>query len=73
MNWLLARLTAGPRLLKKMRKLGGKQVARPETFFVSGREGPLFDGELERAGVWAAALFSQPELELVLHGAQQQV
>jgi len=53
-----------------MRKLGGKRVARPETFFVAGREGPLFDGELERAQAWAAALIAQPAKELVYHGAQ---
>ncbi len=70
MNWLLARFTAAPRLSKKLRKLGGQQVARPETFFVAGREGPLFDGELERAEAWAAALMPQPEKELTYHGAQ---
>ncbi|MFN2221085.1 MAG: flavodoxin family protein [Candidatus Promineifilaceae bacterium] len=70
MNWLLARFTAAPRLLKKMRKLGGKQAVRPETFFVVGREGPLFDGELERAQAWAAALIPRPAKELIYHGAQ---
>lgn len=63
MNWLLARFTAAPRLARKLRKLGGKQVGRPETFFVAGREGPLFDGELERAGDWAAALNGQRQKE----------
>lgn len=63
MNWLLARFTAAPRLNRKLCKLGGKQVARPETFFVEAREGPLFDGELERAGTWAAALNGRPQEE----------
>jgi flavodoxin len=70
MNGLLARFTAAPRLSKKLRKLGGKQIARPETFFVAGREGPLFDGELERAQAWAAVLVPQPAKELIYHGAQ---
>jgi flavodoxin len=69
MNWLLARFTAAPRLSKKLRKLGGKQVARPETFFVADREGPLFEGELERAEAWAAGLVGQPQQELLYHGA----
>lgn len=69
MNWLLARFTAAPRLLKKMRKLGGKQITRPETFFVAGREGPLLEGELERAEAWATILIPQPAKELMVHGA----
>ncbi len=28
---------------------GAEKAARPETFFVEAREGPLFMGELERA------------------------
>ncbi|HSG16140.1 MAG TPA: hypothetical protein VLE70_07440, partial [Anaerolineae bacterium] len=63
MNWLLARFTAAPRLNRKLRKLGGEQAIRPETFFVEAREGPLFEGELERAGAWAASLNGRPEKE----------
>ena len=63
MNWLLARFTAASRLSRKLRKLGGKQTVRPETFFVEAREGPLFEGELERAGAWAASLNGRPEKE----------
>ena len=61
MNWLLAHFTAAPRLSRKLRKLGGKRVARPETFFVEAREGPLFEGEIGRATAWAAALNPEPE------------
>lgn len=32
---------------------GGKLIVPAEGFFVKGREGPLKDGELERAGRWA--------------------
>lgn len=70
MNWLLARFTAAPRLSKKMRKLGGKQATRPESFYVAGREGPLFDGELERAEKWAISLIRQRTEELAYHGAR---
>jgi flavodoxin len=65
MNWLLARFTAAPRLSRQLRKLGGRQVVRPETFFVEAREGPLFEGELERAAAWAAALNGRPRKEPV--------
>jgi flavodoxin len=48
-------LTAAHRLLPRLRRLGGKRVVRPETFLVEGN-GPLCDGELERAREWAAAM-----------------
>lgn len=56
MNSLLARFTAAKKLDRKMRKLGGKRIVPPETFFVAGREGPLEEGELERAAAWARQL-----------------
>ncbi|MFN2199163.1 MAG: flavodoxin family protein [Anaerolineales bacterium] len=56
MNGFLTRMTAAKKLDRKLRRLGGKRVARPETFIVSGREGPLAEGELARARAWAAAL-----------------
>ena len=34
-------------------KKGVVLIASPENFFVTGREGPLKDGELERAAAWA--------------------
>ena len=48
-------LTAAHRLLPRLRRLGGRRVVRPETFLVEGN-GPLCDGELERAREWAAAI-----------------
>lgn len=56
MSPILARFTAAKRLDKKLRKLGGKRIIPPETFYVVGREGPLYDGELERAQKWANAI-----------------
>lgn len=35
---------------------GGKLVASPEGFLVKGMEGPLNEGELERAAQWAAQI-----------------
>jgi flavodoxin len=37
----------------KMQKKGGNLVLPPEGFFVKDNEGPLKDGELERAAKWA--------------------
>jgi flavodoxin len=38
---------------KRLKKAGGAPVASPEGFYVSDTEGPLLDGELERAADWA--------------------
>ena len=40
-------------IAKKLKKKGGELVIPPEGFFVKGSEGPLKDGELERAASWA--------------------
>ena len=60
-------MTAAHRLLPKLRKLGGKPVARPETFLVARGEAPesgerqdaLVEDELERAWAWAAAILER--------------
>lgn len=36
----------------RLEKAGGELVAPPEGFFVGGVEGPLLEGELERAAEW---------------------
>lgn len=41
---------------KILRRLGGTQVGRPESFYVHGYEGPLLDGELVRARTWGTDL-----------------
>lgn len=56
MSGLLGRLTAAPKLARRLRKLGGRQIVPPETFYVVEREGPLFDGEPERAKRWGDAV-----------------
>ena len=40
-------------LLDSLKKKGGIAVAEPEGFIVEGREGPLKEGELDRATQWA--------------------
>lgn len=59
MSWLLNQFTASKRLVKKLRKLGGRPILPPEIFHVKEREGPLFEGELERAQAWAGSILMQ--------------
>ena len=40
-------------IAKRLKRAGGKEVAAPAGFIVADTEGPLKDGELERAAVWA--------------------
>ena len=63
MNRFLASMTAAKPLDRRLRGLGEKRVAPPETFFMAGREGPLEDGERARAwaGTLAAAARAQKE------------
>ena len=39
--------------IEKLKKKGGTLVKEPEGFFVEDTEGPLREGELERAVGWA--------------------
>ncbi|MDW7650182.1 MAG: hypothetical protein SCK29_00780 [Bacillota bacterium] len=40
----------------KLVRKGGSLASTPEGFYVKDSEGPLKDGELKRAGDWAATL-----------------
>ena len=44
---------AAGRIAKGLQGKGGQLVVPPEGFIVEDREGPLKDGELERASAWA--------------------
>jgi hypothetical protein len=41
---------------RRLRSLGLDLVVPPATFWVRGTEGPLYDGERERAGEWGSSL-----------------
>ena len=47
---------AAPRIAKGLEKKGGVLVTEPEGFIVENKEGPLKQGELERACKWATQL-----------------
>ena len=43
-------------IAKRLRKVGYEVIADPESFFVEDSEGPLAEGELERAKAWGSEL-----------------
>jgi flavodoxin len=45
-------------IAKTLEKKGGQLAMPPEGFFVTGEQGPLKDGELERAAVWIGKLIA---------------
>jgi flavodoxin len=61
MSRWLAPFTAARKLAGRLRRLGGKRVVPPETFHVVGRDGPLYEGEIERARTWAASILQRVE------------
>jgi len=58
MKIMLSRLFgyAAGRIADSLKGKGGNPAASPEGFIVGGREGPLKEGELERAAVWAKGI-----------------
>jgi hypothetical protein len=48
--------SAAKTIAKKLERLGYELVGPPESFFVTDSEGPLKEGELERARAWGASL-----------------
>ncbi len=45
--------SAAAGIARRLRRKGARLVAPPESFFVTDMEGPLVEGELERAAAWA--------------------
>jgi len=52
--WLAG--SATKRIARKLKSKKGNLALEPESFIVTGREGPLEDGELERASLWAKTI-----------------
>jgi flavodoxin len=44
---------AAGKIASSLKKKGGALILPPEAFFVKGTQGPLKEGELERAATWA--------------------
>jgi flavodoxin I len=47
-----------------LEKRGGELIAPPEGFYVRGTEGPLLEGELERAEEWARGIAAKLSIAL---------
>ncbi len=47
---------AAPKIADVLKSKGGELIVPPEGFFVKGKEGPLADGEIDRAGKWSKKL-----------------
>ena len=48
-------------IASKLKRAGASLIVEPESFFVAEREGPLEEGELERAAGWAEEILQQYE------------
>ena len=55
-KWTVLFGYAAVRIARSLERSGATLVAPPEGFFVLGTQGPLKDGELERAADWAKGL-----------------
>lgn len=50
---------AKEKMAEMLRSAGGKRVFESQAFYVKGKEGPLFPGELEKAANWAKLIKSK--------------
>jgi flavodoxin len=48
--------SAADGIAKRLRYKGARLVREPQSFFIEHSEGPLAEGEIERAGAWAHEL-----------------
>lgn len=48
---------AAYKILQSLIELGGKEIIKPNAFFVKGRQGPLKSGELEKASEWGKEIY----------------
>jgi flavodoxin I len=60
-RWLTG--SAARAIAKGLRKAGASLLLPPESFFVAAREGPLEEGELQRAGDWAREILASFEAQ----------
>lgn len=47
---------AAKKIAQKLKDAGAEIIVKPQAFLVKGKEGPLIDGEVERATEWAKAI-----------------
>ena len=49
---------AAKRIAEKLKESGGDLIVPPEGFYVKGEQGPMKEGELERAADWARQIMA---------------
>ncbi len=49
---------AAGKISKALKNAGAEIIAQPKGFFVKGKEGPLLEGEIEKALEWASVISS---------------
>ena len=47
------------KIADKLKNAGAEIFVKPQAFFVRGKEGPLFDGEIEKAIEWAKSIITR--------------
>jgi flavodoxin len=47
---------AAKKIAQALKKAGAEIIAVPQAFYVQGKEGPLLDGEIEKAVEWAKSI-----------------
>jgi flavodoxin len=61
LSFWLRPFSASHALLPRLKRLGGEEITPPMTFHVSAKEGPLDDGEIERAKAWTQEILKEVE------------
>lgn len=51
--------SAAAAMHKRLKRLGLRPIARPMSFYVEGKTGPIVEGELARAGQWGDEIGSE--------------
>lgn len=54
---------AAKKIEKYLKEAGAKIIIEPQVFFVNGKEGPLIDGQIEKAIEWARTIKLKAEKE----------
>lgn len=47
---------AAGKIAKVLADAGAEMISEPQPFYVKGKEGPLFEGEIEKARAWAVEI-----------------
>ena len=53
---------AAKKIARRLKGVGAEIIVKPQAFFVKGKEGPLIDGEVEKALEWAKILYGSIKL-----------